>query len=276
MIDNKLRETMMEFEQKKLLPKARKLLKDSGIDELIELELFPIEGYYYKTKKLSNYFNIIRNLQEYEPIFDRIENTKELKELQIITGNKLFGSIKSERYDNSPLPRMKDIMTLCMEDKKLFPEYKHHPWNIKKIMNNLLAFYTGNPNIVELATLINKPECLVAGCETDILYREDVMISGCASPFLLPEIVWNVDKEVQNMGINIINRLNELTNNNIPTPTEYNNGYYDNLAETPRIARLGYQKNTEEHYYWILERNRDVRDLYTKDIITTESYKNEM
>ena len=64
MLDNKIRDTMMEYEQNTLLPKSEKLLKDSNIKG-VEMELYPIEGYYYKTPKLSNYFNTLRNLQNY-------------------------------------------------------------------------------------------------------------------------------------------------------------------------------------------------------------------
>ena len=274
MIDNTLRDELSKFEET-LLPIARKVLKDSGIDEIVELELYPTEGYYYKSKELANYFNIIRNLQQNEEIFERVKETDELKELKRITSNHLFGSIKSDRFENSPLPRMKDIMTLCMEDKKLFPELTHHPWNIPKVIKNIQDFSTGNPNIVELASLINEPECLVAGCETNILYREDVIISGCASMLLSPEVIWNVDEDVQDMGMNIIKELSIFIDKHIPLPNKENFDFYDTTPEIPRVARLGYQRNTKEHYYWILDSERNVSDLYTTDVITTESYKNE-
>ena len=78
MIDNMLREQLSKFEEG-LLPKARKILKDSGIDEIHELELYPTEGYYYKSKELTDYFNIIRNLQQNKELFHRIKKTEDLQ-----------------------------------------------------------------------------------------------------------------------------------------------------------------------------------------------------
>jgi len=274
MVDNKIRDTMMEFEENKLLPKTIKLLEDSNIEQLTEFKIFPTEGYYYKTPKLSGYFNIIRNLQENKSLFSKVKNTNELKYLKRIIGSKIFGSVKSDRYPNSPLPRMKDIMTLCMEDEKVFPTLAHHPWTIPKILDNLSNHSTSNPNLVELAHLTGETECLVASCETNILYREDVYISGSIIILREPEVIWNVDEELQKLGEKLIDKFNKLIHSNLDKPDKYNFGNFDREPELPRVARLGYQMNTEEHYYWFLDENRNVTDVYTKDVITTESYRN--
>lgn len=271
MIDNQIRDTMMKYETEVLLPKAVRLADESDITT--DLKSYPIDGYYYKTSELKQYFNIIRNIQENERIYRKIKDTKDLRFIKKIVGSKLFGSKRSNRT-TSPLPRMKDIMTLCMNDKELFPEYAHHPWNIEKVMLHLKDYATGNPNLVELAYLTEEVECLVAGCETNILYREIAIISGSAIRWDFPEIVWDVDDEVERLGCKLIDGYNKLIDSKMEAPDKYNCLRFDREPEIPRVARLGFQRNTKENYYWILDWNRSVFDVYTTEEITTESYKN--
>ena len=275
MIDNMFRKETMWHEQFVSLPKALKLLNDSDISN-IELTPYLPEGYYCLTKKLKYYFTIIKNLQENDKLFDRVKNTKELKYLKKILGNTLYGTKKSNLHEGTPLPRMKDIMTLCMNDKTVFPDDVYHAWTIPKIMNNLPNHFTGNPNLVELAYLTGEIECLVAGCETNILYREHATISGCCSfEAIPPKIIWNVDKELQILGEKLIDKFNDLYEKQVLKPNEHNAGLFDRFAEKPRVARLGYQIDTKEHYYWILDSEGNVFGLYDTKSITTESYLKE-
>lgn len=270
MVDNIFRAETKYSEQFELLPKTLKLLKDSNISN-DELKNYLPEGYYYETDKLRQYFTIIRNLQENEILFDRVKKTNELKYLKKILGSTLYG-IEEEKNKKTPLPKMKDIMTLCMSDGIIFPQNEHHAWTIPKIMDNLPNYFTGNPNLVELAYLTGKIECLVAGCETNILYRATVTISGCCPEKVETEIIWDVSKEVQILGEKLIDKFNNLYKKQIQKPNKNNAGFFNRFAEKPRVARLGYQEDTGEHYYWILDKKGKVFDVYSTSKITTENY----
>lgn len=272
MVDNIFRTETMQSEQSELLPKALKLLKDSNISSN-ELKPYLPEGYYYETEKLKQYFTIIRNLQENEDLFDKVEKTDELKYLKRILGSTLYGT-EGEKDKKTPLPKMKDIMTLCMGDRMVFPENEHHAWTISKIMDNLPNCFTGNPNLVELAYLTGKIECLVAGCETNILYRATVTISGCSPEIVETKLIWDVDKEVQTLGEKLIDKFNSLYGKQVQKPNKHNMGLFNRFPQKPRVARLGYQEDTREHYYWILNERGKVFDVYSTSKITTESYYN--
>jgi hypothetical protein len=270
MIDNTFRTETMQSEQFELLPKALKLLKDSNISSN-ELKHYLPEGYYYETEKLKQYFTVIRNLQENEDLFDKVEKTDELKYLKRVLGSTLYGT-EVEKDKKTPLPKMKDIMTLCMGDRMIFPENEHHAWTILKIMDNLPNCFTGNPNLVELAYLTGKIECLVAGCETNILYRATVTISGCSPEIVETKLIWDVDKEVQTLGEKLIDKFNNVYEKQIQKPNKHNMDLFNRFPQKPRVARLGYQEDTREHYYWILNERGKVFDVYSTSKITTENY----
>lgn len=270
MIENQIRTEMPKFEVGKMLSIAETLIKKSNIleKELIE---YPIEGYYYKTEKLCRYFKIIRNLQHNKNIFKKVVHSPELTELQDICQNNLFGEEKPypvADWNDAPLKRRYDILTLTMEDKSIFDESSRRPWNIEKIMDGCKQHFNNRVNLVELAYLSGEPECLCCGAETNSLYRMYAMYSGYFPGQI--DYVWDVSAEMEYAGEKLIKEYNFLIGSSMVVPTIFNHNTFNKEPETPRVALLGEILLTGEKYYWILENNR-FYDFYSINTITTES-----
>jgi hypothetical protein len=272
MIENQIRSEMPKFETGVLLPTAIKLLKDSQITNE-ELDNYPIEGYYYKSEALKHYFTIIRNLQHNDKIFSKVnKDNKNLKTLQRFCCNDLFGIEKEYKMGldgKAPLKRRYDILTLTMEDQNLFDNNLKQPWTIEGIMNGISRYFNNRINLVELAYLTKNPKCLCCGAETNTLYRMFSMISGCMLQD--PQYVWNVSKNVQELGEKLIDEYNCLIGSNMIKPNIFNHLSLKKEPELQRVALLGMILTTGENYYWILDGDNTLHDLYTKEVVTTET-----
>jgi hypothetical protein len=280
MIDNQIRTAMMKAETEKCLPAAKTVLEKSGV-AIAELKAYPIEGYYYETPELKLYMTILRNLQHNEDVYKRVVKCEELTFLQNWCNNDLFGvEDPHKRNQDSPLKRRYDILTLTMEDESSFNPKHNHPWSISSIMESLNKQYAGRTNLVELAYLTGNPKCLCCGAETNSAYRMIACISGSYSlnaSFNPVVYVWDVSPQVELLGMKIVAAYNELFGglfNSIVFPSLKNHHNLNKLAKVPRVAILGYISATKEYYHWILDEYRLLTDVYSKEIITTETFTN--
>jgi len=253
---------------------ALSVLKQSNIKQE-ELQEYPVEGYYYKNNLLKLYFTIIRNLQENENIYDLVVPSKELEYLKILTDNLLFGSEPTQEYlklqKKEPiLKRRYDIMALAIKDIGESHKFEPRPWSISNILDKLSKYYTGNPNLVELAYLTNDPRCICCSCETNALYREVTYITGCM--FATPVYKWNVSPEVEKMGKVIIDMYNGLIKSNMVYPSIYNCHVLKKSPELPRVSTLGKVILTGENYYWVLDNQENLTDIYAVEELTTGNY----
>lgn len=275
MIDNQIRDAMPKFESSFCLDWALKVLEQSSIKQE-ELAEYPVEGYYYKNNMLKLYFQIIRNLQENEDIYDRVAKCEELTYLEIFTDNNIFGTKSTEEYKkpyiNKKEPILKrryDIMALALKEIG-DTSNQMHPWTIDNILEEMGNHFTGNENLVELAYLTNDPRCVCCACETNILYREIIACSGYFN--FQPIYRWDVSKEVEKMGKRLISIYNDFIKSNMVAPTIYNCGNLKKEPELPRVSTLGFVNLTEENYYWILDNQERLSDIYSNKSITTENY----
>jgi hypothetical protein len=277
MIDNQVRSSMQRFETQACLPAAKKLLEKSNIS-INELRDYPVEGYYYETPELKLYFTIIRNLQHNEPLYERIVKCEELEFLQIKCDNDIFGIVDPcGRNNNSLVKRRYDILTLTMENPTVFPDMNStpRPWSIDRIMKGLGTMYKNRTNLVELAYLVNDPKCLCCGAETNSLNRMIACVSGSCSitSILTPLYIWTVDPEVEALGKRLVLAYNNLISKDcIVSPTIENHMEFKKSPKVPRVALLGYVTGTREYYHWILTNFNQLKEVYSTNVITTESY----
>ncbi len=276
MIDNQVRPAMQEFESKTLLPVARSILTGAGV-ELTDLKEFPTEGYYYETEELRQYFQILRNLQHNDAVFGKVKDSPELQTLKKVCNNDLFGSEDPYGRDNgSPIQRRYDILTLTMENTEVFPNHNKvaHPWNITRIMEGLGKSYKNRTNLVEMAYLTKEPKCLCCGAETNILYRMFACVTGSFSMGAIPtDYVWKVTPELEDLGKRVVAAYNEMMQKDvIKAPTLAYHLWFKKAPKVPRVAMLGYSTETGEYYHWILNSLIQLYDVYSKQIITTESF----
>ncbi len=298
MIDNQVRSEYTLCEEYTLLPLVENLYKINGISTE-DIKHYPVEGYYYKTKGLTRFFQLIRNLQENNDVYDKVNlQSKEAEDLKWLLGNSIWGTVESKR-SLTPFPRMKDILTHTLNSLLFKPN-----WTIENILKTIDNFATGNPNLVELAYLTNDIRCLTAGAETNALYRE---ISFCCSGAMIgsfEKIVdiyhWDVSEKVQNLGEKLIDKYNEVLNKFqkeisesndyrksmtssrdlklsechritpklLIKPTIENHNDFNNKLEFPRVAMLGQCLDDGQYYHWILD-NDKVTERWADGVITT-------
>lgn len=272
MIDNQVRPAMIKIETEEFLPLAKSFLEKCNIT-LDELEDFPIEGYYYETEELSLYFKILRNLQHNIYVINKLIECDELEQLKQITNNDLFGlEDPSKRGGAGPIKRRYDILTRTLER---MPTDMTNPWSINTIMDAISNEYGNRTNLVELAYLTKNPKCLCCGAETNCLYRMFAHGTGscCSSSYRKIEYVWQVSPEVEELGQRIVIEYNKLINKNvIEIPTISNVNKLNREPKVPRVALLGYVATSKEYYHWILDHNGKLHDIYSKYIITTQTY----
>jgi hypothetical protein len=279
MLENQIRRHIKKYETEICLPKAKKFLEKSNIniDELIE---YPTEGYYYETDDLKLYFKIIRNIQTNKDIWGRFVPCDEFEFLKTKCDNDIFGIVDPlGRNANAPIKRRYDILTLTMEDTSIFSDHNKspRPWTIDRIMNDIGIMYNNRTNLVELAYLTNNPRCLCCGAETNSLCRMIAGITGSFSMNRHPMLnyIWKVDPDVEALGTRLAVAYNELMENDVIVAPSLNNHLSLNKTpKLPRVAILGYVTATNEYYHWILPEYGNMQELYSKEIITTESYVN--
>ena len=213
-------------------------------------------------------------------MYKLVKDSEELRFLQKICHNDLFGiEDPHKRENNAPLKRRYDILTITMEDTSIFPDHNTtpRPWTIERIMSGLKNIYANRTNLVELAYLTNNPKCLCCGAETNILYRMFACISGSysLSSSYCPTYEWKVSPEVEDIGKRIVAAYNELLKTEtIVVPSLNNHLHFTKTPKLPRVAMLGYVTETNEYYHWILTNYGDLEEIYSPNIITTESYTN--
>jgi hypothetical protein len=296
MIDNQVRQEYALCEEYSIKPLIEKMYKDAGVST-DNLKQYPVEGYYYKTPGLRQYFQLVRNLQETPEVYNEIEDSKETEEIIWLLGNSIWGTVSSDR-SLTPFPRMKDIMTHTLNGLVLKDE-----WTIPKIMAKLEKSATGNTNLVELAYLTNDVRCLTAGCETNALYREMSLCyaSGISNINVEPRYPkevfiyhWDVTEKVDEMGPKLVNKYNEVIerfqtekddsnriysmggrrlSRELIAPTLINRDQFTWFLESPRVAMLGQCEDDRQYYHWILDKN-EVKEEWSAGIITTETYTN--
>lgn len=268
-LDNQVRKMMPKYEMGVLLPACKRILNKNRIPRESLLS-YPIEGYYYKNELLTEYFTILRNLQCNPSIFKRIEIDDDVLLLKRVTGSVLFGKEDSKEIEESILPRRKDALTLAMKNENFFDEFSPRPWDISKILVAARAEVKDVNGLVDLAAIIGNSKCLLAGAETNAAYREICYVSGC----FMGEIVyeWGVSASVEEAADSIISNYEQVTGMEIIKPSVFNISTLNYKMELPRVSWLGTVRATRENYFWIMNSfDNEVRDIYSTDIITTES-----
>ena len=277
MLDNQIRPSMQKFESEVLLPKAKRILEMAGV-KIEDLRQYPTEGYYHETPDLRLYFQILRNIQHNTAVYERVKNSEELRTLQKVCHNDLFGiEDPLKRENNSPLKRRYDLLTITMEDKTIFPDLdtSSTPWNISRIVDGIGTHYNNRTNLVELAYLTGETKCLCCGAESNSLYRAIAYGTGSCS-FSMPPVayVWKVTPEVEILGQRIINAYNELIGHEqIVIPSLENVSSMKREPKVPRVALLGYVDTSKSYYHWILDECMHLTEIYSPAIITTESFE---
>ncbi len=233
-LDGKYRSEMMWFEEKKLLPAAKKL---TDILNIKPPEV-PIEGYYDSSPKLTEYFTIMRALQNLSDEDSRkVNDSDEYQLLFSVTGSPIYG----QKNDSGGFfPLMKDPLNLALENTPV------ENWNAETLVDRAYQFTkeTEDCSLVGLGALCRDAILITAFKESTVLYWLEMF--GAAQCIEPPRYVyeWNVDKEIEERANRFISHFNELTASDIPAANSENAEYFyidpeDAADIRGRCARIG-------------------------------------
>lgn len=267
----------------------------------------PVEGYYTESRKLTQYFLLMRALQgvtEEEAM--PAKGMGELARILEVAGSAMYGEPRYEQGEVSPqrymLPVGRDPLTRVL--------YKFRPgdWNVPTLVEHacLAAIEHDDISLVGLAARSRDAVVLAALRESVILYAETSVIIGSDGPKY--EYIWQVADslaEAANRFIEIFNRLIAGPNADlrrkllpphhiggrqydpIPAAVAENAATFYHLAKTNEIlgrcARIGVRQDTDENYHWAIRGSHDwttslgmeVDEFWSKEVWTSERYRAE-
>lgn len=259
------RDRMKEHETKVLLPLAREAAQALGLKK----EDVPIEGYYYETPELSEYFRLIRSLQSTSLRKPPDGSThKALTELRRVLSSRAFSrSVLGDTKGNS-IPQFTSPLHEALES---IPEY-----SIDAITERAVSCVREeDSSIVAVACATGDAVALCAA-------RESVpLILSVSSDIHHPviEYEWTVRDEVRRVAERFLRALSEATSIDLPPATrESAKSYWHASQKADLDGRCIAIANRELRgfYHWYINGRRDaarVVDFWSPELWTTQRMK---
>lgn len=271
-LDEIYRESMKQHERKELLQCASKvsqLLSISPAD-------VPIEGYYNEDDQLTEYFRLMRALQQVPKSREsELPSEPAFRRLKQVTESPIFGTPVTGQY---LLSVSKDALAVALETSPA------NDWNIESLTSKAYhhALESDDFSIVALAALSHDTVVLTALRESVVLYV-GVVYSGIEMRSK-PEYVWRVDDIIQKRAQQFVTTFNELFNDSLPEPVPQNaEKFWTNAGEWSsiggRCVRIGADDSVipTRHYHWTIDLTANgrliVKDFWDDKIWTTERYR---
>jgi hypothetical protein len=235
-----------------------------------------VEGYYAESTHLSEYFRLLRALQE-EPN-SRVAAVARLpayQRLYDVMWSALFGRPRNE---DKLLPVGHDALSNALE--KLAPH-----WTIPTltVAAEQAAHAMDDYSLAGLAALTQDPVVLAALRESVVLYAQVKTVGKFVLP---PGVEWRVDRELADQANRFIDAFHALfpQGSRLPAATAENAEVYrdacDEQAIVGRCVRIGYddRRNPVMHYHWGINWSQDrleVQDFWAPEVWTTQRYRQE-
>jgi hypothetical protein len=269
-LDELYREAMKRHEREELLRCAR---DTAGALSVAPADV-PIEGYYSEDEQLTEYFRLLRALQQ-------VPNGRESEvvgltgfmRLRQVTESPIFGSPFRGQY---LLPAGRDALTVALE--KTFPD-----WTVKNLTSAAFecAAESSDFSLVALASLSRDPVALAALRESVVLYA--MVAPGCGGMPREPEYVWQVDELIRQRAAQFVETFNAMFGDCLPRPCPENAKAFWMVSSEwkviGRCVRLGFDPGLEpiRHYHWAIDRDTSfspiVTEFWDTVIWTTDRYR---
>jgi hypothetical protein len=236
----------------------------------------PVEGYYSEDLKLTEYFRLVRALQNVdnsrEPELRSVIGFSRLKE---VTQSPIFGIPRQSR---SLLPGAVDPLTTALESS--FPN-----WTVENLTNATyeVAMDTDDFSLVGLAALAKDSVVLAALRETVVLYAA---IAAGSAMMAEPIYDWTVDDEIAERARRFVEAFNSLFHESLPTPEPSNAADFWNAHDpwsiVGRCVRVGFddRQSPVQFYHWAIDHDSKfrlcVKGFWNADIWTTERYRQKL
>lgn len=272
-LDELYRTATKRFESETLLPCARVVAQKL---QVLPADV-PVEGYYYETTELEEYFRLMRGLQKQSE--DSQPRVRDLREFQLLwdwTSSPLYGRPQREQ---KLFPVGRDSLTQALRDT--IPD-----WNVERLVKAAYAAALQHDDIslVGLAARIQDAVVLAAVRESVVLYAEIVTLGILEEPEFQYE--WRVDEALADTANRFIETFNRFVPNTIPKAESANaEPYYKAYADNEligRCVRIGKNQDGTQHYHWAIaikglygnEFELGVDEFWSKNVWTTQKYRN--
>lgn len=209
-LDQLYRDAVMLHERGGLLRSVRTVAQALGVTRAD----VPVEGYYAKDEKLTEYIQLLRALQlESADRRPEVEGMREFRRLWAVTSSPLYGVV-SER-DTRLLPIARDPLTIVLN---LVGE-----WSLKRILDlaHREAQDGDDVSLVALACLTHDAVLLTALRESVVLYGESVRFTRDTREQEW-HFEWQVNKEIAQRAARFVATFNELFGEELPEPIAEN------------------------------------------------------
>lgn len=194
-LDDLYRSSMREFEESRLLECARSVARELGATPASG----PVEGYYADSSALTEYFQLMRALQEF-PGEDasRVQHRPAFSLLHAIATSGIYGLPQG----NELLPRCVDALSQALGDSAC------EQWSVARLVARAreVALKTGDFSLVALAARTGDPVALAATRESVVLYAA-IELSDDDDAV---EYDWQVDPELAAAANRFILTLNQF------------------------------------------------------------------
>ena len=272
-LDEIYRETMKRHECGELLQCARKISQILSIPPAN----VPIEGYYYESEELTEYFRLLRALQEVPKSREsELHAEPAFRRLRQITESNIFGTPVE---DNHLLSVSRDALAKALIDCR--PD----DWTIESLTSQAYhqAQASDEISLVALAALSRDAVVLTALVESVVIYREWILLGAKRAETIRIEYVWEVDEIIEKRAQKFVSTFNELFNESIPAPGPRNAERFwaasDQSKIVGRCVRIGVNPlgTPREYYHWAIDldagKQLTVKDFWDSKVWTTERYR---
>jgi hypothetical protein len=266
-LDQLYREAIKPHEREELLGCARHVASALSVTAAA----VPVEGYYADDAKLTEYFTLIRALQqEGEGRRSEVAKLPAFRRLDQVMSAPLYGRPQREGH---LLPVGRDALSQALINTR-----PH--WTIERLTAaaHAAAEEADDISLVGLAAYTQDAVVLTALRESVVLCAE----VGDFGESREPQVEWQVDDELAERGGRFVDAFNALFNERLPAPRAdeakiYWRAYEDDDV-VGRCVRLGSDDTREgiRHYHWAIcpgSSGPMVRDFWHPEIWATARYR---
>jgi hypothetical protein len=235
----------------------------------------PLEGYYSEDERLTEYFRLVRGLQQVPKGCEaEVAGLAGFKRLKQVTESPIFGPPFSGGY---LLSVGEDALSVAL--KKTFPK-----WTVENLSNAAYecAAESADFSLVALAGLSRDAVVLAALRESVVLYAMAVGGSAMRSE---PEYTWEVDAIIEKRAAQFIETFNNLFGERLPRPAPENAKEFwmasSEWKVIGRCVRIGFDDGVRpiRHYHWAIGRDAKYRpvvnEFWDAETWTTARYRAE-
>jgi hypothetical protein len=269
-LDNLYREAIKPHERGELLQCARQVATVLQVAPAT----VPVEGYYAEDQQLTEYFCLMRALQDVnDKRRTEVASLPEFQRLLDVTSAPLYGK---PMQSDSLLPAGRDALSQALFDTPV------SEWNVQRLTETAhrVAKETDDYSLVGLAAYAQNAIVLTALRESVVLYA--AVAVGAAAMSQPPKYIWAVDKELAEQARRFIDTFNKLFGDKLPPPepaqVETYWWAYTNNEISGRCVRIGYNDAVSPtlHYHWAIcwkeDGTPDIQEFWHPELWTTERY----